>query len=374
METKRKLQILSEDSQYDLACACGTGKDDRRHRGMDGKWLYPVTLPNGGYSVMLKTLLSNCCSGDCKYCPLRYDTNVRRCSLNPEETAKVFMEYYWKKKVFGMFLSSGIINNPDYTMDRINAVAGILRRKYQFRGYLHLKIIPGASNAAIEETMSLASAVSVNIETPGEQYFNKLSDRKNYLKDIVRPLKFISENIINNRRFSKIKTSTQFIVGASNEPDLEIIKYSYGLYKKLNMNRIYFSAYQAGLGKKDIPGERRFVLDNNAHFTREHRLYQSDFLMRQYNFTLDDFYFEEDGNISLEKDPKLIWAERNPKFFPVDINNADKEEILRVPGIGPRSMSKIIKLRKLHRIKSLEDDIKIKGKRLKLAEEYIKYD
>ncbi len=148
MDTIEKLKILSEDSQYDLACACGTGKEDHRKRGTEGKWLYPVALPQGGYSILLKTLLSNACKNDCKYCPLRSDTDVRRCTLRPEEVANVFMEYLKKKKVFGLFLSSGVIGTPDNTMDKINAVARLLRYKHAFKGYIHLKIIPGASDAA----------------------------------------------------------------------------------------------------------------------------------------------------------------------------------------------------------------------------------
>jgi predicted DNA-binding helix-hairpin-helix protein len=143
MDTIEKLKVLSEDSQYDLACACGTGKDDHRKRSPDGKWLYPVALPQGGYSVLLKTLLSNSCSNDCKYCPLRSETDVKRCTLQPEEVARVFMEYLRRRKVFGLFLSSAVIRSPDYTMEKINAVARLLRRKHNFRGYIHLKIIPG---------------------------------------------------------------------------------------------------------------------------------------------------------------------------------------------------------------------------------------
>ncbi|MCX6985958.1 MAG: radical SAM protein, partial [Lentisphaerae bacterium] len=156
MEPIEKLKILSEDSQYDLACACGTRNDDRRHRGEDRKWLYPVALPSGGYSVMLKTLLSNACSNDCKYCPLRHDSNIRRCTLQPEEIAKVFMEYLESGRVFGLFLSSGVIDNPDFTMQSLNDTARVIRRKYGFRGYIHLKIIPGASDAAVEEAVSIA--------------------------------------------------------------------------------------------------------------------------------------------------------------------------------------------------------------------------
>ncbi|MBI3815480.1 MAG: radical SAM protein, partial [Nitrospinae bacterium] len=161
MDTIEKLKILSEDSQYDMACACGTNKDDRRRRGLDGKWLYPVTLPQGGYSILFKTLLSNSCVSDCKYCPLRSETDVQRCTLKPEETAFTFMDYLRRKKAFGLFLSSGIIGSPDNTMDKINTAARLLRYKHNFKGYIHLKIIPGASDAAIENTLSLASAVSL---------------------------------------------------------------------------------------------------------------------------------------------------------------------------------------------------------------------
>src|SRR5512144_2656540 len=137
MNTIEKLEVLSRDSQYDLACACGTAKDEHRKRGTGGTWLYPVTLPQGGYSVLLKTLLSNACSNDCRYCPLRSGTNLRRCTLQPEEVARIFMEYYQRKKVFGLFLSSAVIGNPDYTMDRINTAARLLRKRYGFRGYIH---------------------------------------------------------------------------------------------------------------------------------------------------------------------------------------------------------------------------------------------
>jgi predicted DNA-binding helix-hairpin-helix protein len=164
METIEKLKVLSKDSQYDLACACGTNRDDHRTRGLDGKWLYPVALPQGGYSVLLKTLLSNACANDCRYCPLRSDSNVRRCTLRPEEVARIFMEYYRKKKVFGLFLSSAVIGSPDFTMEKIISVARLLRKDHGYRGYIHLKIIPGASDAAIEEALSLSTAVSLNIE------------------------------------------------------------------------------------------------------------------------------------------------------------------------------------------------------------------
>ena len=369
MNTIEKLKILSEDSRYDMACACGSGNDDRRKRGLDGKWLYPVTLPNGGYSILLKTLLSNSCLNDCKYCPIRSDADIQRCTLKPEETADLFMAYVKKKMAFGLFLSSGIINNPDYTMSRINAVSRLLRYKHRYKGYIHLKIIPGASDAAIEDSISLASAVSLNIETPGKERFDLLSDKKNYIKDIIHPIKLISRLTSKGNRFSGVKSTTQFIVGASNETDSEIIKYMLGLYKKLNFQRVYFSAYQKGLGHYSIPGEQKTDSTPEQIFMREHRLYQVDYLIRKYRFSGDDIVLNESGNLDLDKDPKETWAGCHPEFYPVRINKADEESLLRVPGIGPVTADIIIKMRRHGKIKHLED-LGIKGKRLDNLRKY----
>ena len=369
MDTIAKLDLLSEDSQYDLACACGTAKNDHRTRGEDGRWLYPVPLTRGGYGIMLKTLLANTCTNDCKYCPLRSETNVRRCSLTPEETAKVFMEYMRKKRLIGMFLSSGVIGTPDRTMEKLNATAEILRKKYRYRGYIHLKIIPGASQAAIEHSLSLASAVSLNIETPGRKYFEKLSDCKNFDRDIISPLKFMAGQTGKGQKFSKIKCTTQFIVGASDESDTEIVKYMDGIYNRLNFERVYFSAYQPGLGDVHIPGERKFALTPDDRFTREHRLYQTDFLMRKYGFNFDELIFEKDGNLSLDMDPKEVWAAHHPEYFPVNVNTAGKEQLLRIPGIGPITVNKIIKLRKIHRLRDLLE-VDVKGKLKQKASNY----
>ncbi|TFG35554.1 MAG: radical SAM protein, partial [Nitrospirales bacterium] len=304
MDTVEKLKVLSEDSRYDLACACGTSKDEHRKRGQDGRWLYPVALPQGGYTVLFKTLLSNACHNDCRYCPLRSDTNVQRCTLRPEEVARTFMEYFLRKKVFGLFLSSAVINTPDYTMDKINAVARLLRNKHRFRGYIHLKVIPGASDAAVEDALSLATAVSLNIETPGKQHFAVLSDKKDYDRDIIRPLKLMGKLTGRGMRFSKVKCTTQFIVGASDEKDSEIVRYMFGLYNKMNFKRVYFSAYQKGLGHPGIPGERQFLTRPEEPFMREHRLYQVDFLIRKYGFNSEDILLDETGSLRLDKDPK----------------------------------------------------------------------
>lgn len=370
MDTIEKLRALSEDSQYDLACACGTNKDDRRKRGLDGKWLYPVALPQGGYSVLLKTLLSNACANDCKYCPLRSETNVRRCTLMPEEIARIFMEYQRRRKVFGLFLSSAVINNPDYTMEKINTVARLLRYKHDFRGYIHLKIIPGSSDAAIQDSLSLASAVSLNIETPGKKRFELLSDKKDYMKDIIHPLKLLSKLTAKGSRFSRIKCTTQFIVGASDETDSEIIKYMSGLYDRLNFKRVYFSAYQRGLGHPDIPGERQSLTNPDKTFMREHRLYQADFLIRRYGFKGEEILLDKGGNLRLDKDPKKVWADSHPEYYPVRINTSARETLLKVPGLGPDTVKGILKMRRERRITSL-NELGIKGKRLEKIKGYV---
>jgi len=370
--TQEKLEILSTDAQYDLACACSCNKEQSRKRSSDGKWIYPVTLPNGGKSVLFKTLLSNVCTNDCKYCPLREQMDVRRCSLRPEETAKVFLDYYNQRKVFGLFLSSGVLGSADATMDRLNGVARLLRKKHGFRGYIHLKIIPGASDAAIEEAVSLASAVSLNIETPGEKRLAKVSKKKRYIQDIIEPIKLISRLTGRGSRYQKVKQTTQFIVGAAGEPDAEIVKYMYGLYERLKMHRVYFSAYQKELGDESITGEQAGQERPTDILMREHRLYQVDFLLRKYGFKESDIVFEENENLSLTIDPKEAWALRHPEVFPVNINRASRFALLRVPGLGPVTVRRILEQRKAGRIRRMEDVGKV-GLRLKKAKQYLAF-
>ncbi len=393
-DTRQKLEILSEDAKYDLACACGTNRDDTRRRGGDGRWIYPVTLPSGGKSVLFKTLISNVCTNDCKYCPLRQQQDIRRCSLSPEETAATFLDYYRQRKVFGLFLTSGVIATPDVTMDRLNTTARLLRQRHQFRGYIHLKIIPGASRAAIDEAVALASAVSLNIETPGAANLAKLSSRKDYLRDIIDPIKHISQLTARGSRFEKVKQTTQFIVGPAGESDSEIVKYMWGLYDRLRLHRIYFSAYQKGPGDASLPVEGAGAGGEGVpplrlasilpamkeqgqdalatSFVREHRLYQVDFLMRKYGFTDSDILFDARGNLSLEADPKEVWAASHPEFFPVPVNRASRRELLRVPGLGPVTVRGILQLRRTQRIGRLED-LGAVGVRLRKAQPYLAF-
>jgi len=401
-DTHEKLEILSDDAKYDLACACGTRQDEHRTRGGNGRWIYPVTLPNGGTSVLLKTLVSNVCSNDCRYCPLRQEQDIRRCTLSPEETARVFLDYHARREVFGLFLSSGVIGTPDATMERLNDTARILRSKHQFKGYIHLKVIPGASDAAIDEAVSLASAVSLNIETPGAKHLARLSTRKDYLRDIIRPIKRISELTARGSRFAKVKQTTQFIVGPAGESDAEIVKYMWGLYDRLRLHRIYFSAYQQALGDaslsvacgEGVPPLRREAIPASScqaggrfgneeqgqealatksdPFMREHRLYQVDFLMRKYGFTDADIPCDERGYLSLEIDPKEGWAARHPEFFPVHVNKASRSELLKVPGLGPVTVNRIVELRRTEPVRDLDQVGRI-GARLQKARSYLAF-
>ncbi len=368
-DTIEKLQILGRDGQYDLACACGSTRDEHRERGPDGNWIYPVTLPNGGKTILFKTLVSNACNNDCLYCPLRGQNDVRRCTLGIEETANVFMQYLRARQVYGLFLSSGLTGDADKTMSRLNAIAATVRRKHGFRGYIHLKILPGASPAAIEETLRLASAVSINIETPGAEYLAKLSQKKNFLKDIVEPMKLVSRLTAKGAKYERVGQTTQFIVGAAGETDKKIVRYMAGLYQRLKLNRVYFSAYQSAPGAESLSVEADRPADR---LMREHRLYQVDFLMRKYGFTDSDILFDGRERLSLEKDPKQLWAEAHPEFFPININQADKFELLRVPGLGPRTVKTILDCRKTGRVNRLEDVMR-RGKLLKKANSYVAF-
>ncbi len=379
--TEGKLRILSEDSKYDLACACSTDKSEHRVRGGEGRWIYPVTTPNGGKGKLLKTLISNVCGNDCVYCPLRDEMDVRRVSLTPDETADVFMDYYRAGRVFGLFLSSGVCGTADGAMQRLNDTAEILRNKHKFRGYIHLKVLPGACDAAVEQAVSLASNVSINIETPGEKNLRKLSKKKDYIKDIIGPMKLISRLTERGSKYERVKQTTQFIVGAAGEDDRRIVNYMDGLYTRLGLNRVYFSAYQPNAGHQEPPGllfsaSKKSPAETAQRgedlLTREHRLYQVDFLMRKYGFSANEIPFAERGRLDLAKDPKELWAQRNPQYFPVNINRASKERLLRVPGLGPITVNRIIKRRSQGRLGGLEDIGKV-GARLAKASTYITF-
>ena len=256
-------------------------------------------------------------------------------------------------------------------MDRINTIAAMLRRQ-QFTGYIHLKVIPGASDAAIEEAVSLANNVSINIEVPGEKNFQTLCSSKHYLEDVIRPMKLIHELTQKGSPHSRVKQTTQFVVGAANETDRDIIQYAWGMYTRLQVQRVYFSAYQRGLGESDLPGEQN-GMSNTDLLTREHRLYQVDWLLRQYGFQAEEIPLDQHGNLSLRTDPKELWAQAHPERFPLNINAASRSDLLRVPGLGPLTVKKILDIRRTGRkIRSIADLGK-PNKRLQRAANYLTY-
>lgn len=370
MDTEEKLRLLADASRYDLSCACGTrDSSDHRRRSGEGMWLYPVSLPSGGTSVMLKTLLSNACVNDCRYCPFRAERDVRRCALEAEEVAHVFLEYVRRLGIMGIFLSSGVLRDPDHTMERLCAVAEILRCKHQYRGYIHLKVIPGASEAAIEKALSLASAVSLNVEVPKRAAFLPLSTKKDYDRDIVAPLKRIAALTAPGMRYARVRQTTQFVVGASHEKDAEIIQATFGLYRRLGLDRVYYSAYQRGLGDPSVPGETSPRTAAEL-LTREHRLYQTDFLLRKYKWDEKDIPLEADGNLSLAVDPKQRWADQHPEFFPVRLKSAERGMLLRVPGLGPTMAKRILDGRREGCVRGLRE-IGLRGRNLEKVTRYV---
>ena len=225
--------------------------------------------------------------------------------------------------------------------------------------------MPGSLPAAIEEALSVATTVSLNIETPGEKRMVRLSQKKHYINDIIAPIKLISNLTAKGAKYERVKQTTQFIVGAAGETDSEIVKYTGRLYSSIKMNRVYFSVYQKGLGEKNLPGE-----NTPNVFMREHRLYQVDFLLRKYGFAENEIVFSKDGNLSTSTDPKEVWAQNHPEFFPADVNRASRFSLLRVPGLGPLTVSRILKRRQQQRLTQIED-IGKPGLRLKKAQKYL---
>jgi predicted DNA-binding helix-hairpin-helix protein len=373
MDTQSKLDILSRDAQYDLSCACGTkNPDEHRKRDNTGSgWLYPTTTASGGPGIVLKTLLGNRCVNDCKYCPLRTGQDFRPVALSPSEMASFFYDFQAKRSLLGLFLSSAVMGDAGGTMEMLVSTAKILRNRYHYKGYIHLKVIPGSTKESIDEALKYASALSLNIETPGEHHFSKLTDAKNYVQDILEPLKYIASQTARGSQYQRVHTSSQFIVGASNELDKEILFYTSRMYKELHVGRLYFSAYQRGLGDSSLPGEQvaapkqeqlelfeglpSISLQDQGLFTREHRLYQADWLLRKYGFNFEELSFGQEGNLSLDDDPKLAWAKANIDFYPLSIKRAPKEALLRVPGLGPTYVNRIIDKRRNTPISCLED-------------------
>jgi len=349
MDRRSKLSALARAAQHDLSCACG--ESDRR-RSDDGLWIYPAAVPGGGRTPILKVLTTSACTRDCAYCGLRAGRDCRRHTFVPDELAQSFDELHRAGLVHGAFLSSAVPRDPVSAMDRILDTASILRRRFAFRGYLHLKVLPGAERGQVERAISLATRVSVNLEVPSSQHLARLGDGKDFERDLLRPLRWIAERLAAREPGSRAggarSHTTQFVVGAVDERDREIVARVDSLYRHYGLARAYFSGFQPQPG---TPLAERAP----APFLREHRLYQTDFLLRSYGFTLDEIPFSADGALPRDRDPKEAWAELHPERFPLEVNRAPGELLLRVPGLGPTTVERIVAARRGQKIHGAED-------------------
>jgi predicted DNA-binding helix-hairpin-helix protein len=311
-------------------------------------YTHNAVMPNGKRIRLLKTLLSSACERQCYYCPFRAGRDFRRATFEPEEFARLFSGLYRSGIAQGLFLSSGILQGGIATQDKLIAAAEILRTRLEYRGYLHLKLMPGAQKAQVERAMQLADRVSVNLEAPNTPRLERLAPGKQFMEELLQPLKWVQEIRRNQPGHLGWKghwpsSTTQFVAGGAQESDLELLQTTSYLYRKLGLVRAYFSAF------KPVPDT---PLENQAptHPLRELRLYQASFLLRDYGFDIEELPFENEGNLPLASDPKLAWAQRSLGASRVEVNRASLEELLRVPGIGPKSARAILSARRQGRL------------------------
>ncbi len=352
----KKLRILADAAKYDASCASSGAP--KRAAGKDGlgsttgAGICHAYTPDGRCVSLLKILLTNYCLFDCAYCVNRRSSNVRRARFSVDEVVTLTVEFYKRNYIEGLFLSSGIIRSPDYTMEQMMRVAKDLRRKHGFRGYIHLKSIPEASPWLIEEAGLYADRLSINIELPTEAALTRLAPEKDAAA-IETSMGQIGERILQakdeRRTFSPAGQSTQVIVGADTTDDAAMIAKSSFLYDSFGLKRVYYSAFSP------IPDASANLPPQAPPLKREHRLYQADWMLRYYDFSAREVAdATDDGMLALDIDPKLAWALKNRHRFPVDVNKADREMLLRVPGLGTRAVEAILKARR-HTVLRLDD-------------------
>lgn len=354
MDIFDKLKILSNSAKYDIACSFGSAGQCAQNGGKDGVNTVGIChsfAADGRCISLLKVLQTNICVYDCKYCINRKSNGeIKRIAFEPEELADLTIQFYRRNYIEGLFLSSGIIKSPDYTCELMQRTLLLLRQKYRFTGYIHVKAIPGADLGLLKQMGLLADRMSVNIEMPSHDSLAMLAPDKS--KDsILKPMEFIKEKIEENPaasavykkhpNFSPAGQSTQMIVGASAETDNHILKLTESLYKKYKLKRVFFSAYVPVSDDKLLPSPL-----SPPPLLREHRLYQADWLMRFYKFKADEILDEKNPDFNPFMDPKCNWAVNHPDFFPLEANRASYEELLRVPGIGVKSAQRIITARR----------------------------
>ncbi len=360
MSTLEKMQVLSDFAQYDL-CDKVTSYSNTSQINLPG--IYQATGANGCQIPIFKTLMSNKCKNDCKYCINQHNNKFTRMELSPEELSKVFLHYYNNNYVDGLFLSSGISHDVDDTMEKVIETSRILRKDYGYQDYIHLKIIPGASKDSIKRAMELADRVSINVEAATKSGLDEISSTKDYNKDILKRIDWIRQIQKRNPKFIPSGHTTQFIIGANDESDLEVLKRVDELYKKSNLQASYFSPFNPieGTELEKKPECRK---------ERTNQLYHANALVGDYHFKVDELVFDENDQLHLDEDPKIL-AAREMDIFPVEINSAPYVHLIRVPGIGPKSAGRIMNIRKKIPFTKLEELQRI-GVVVKRAEPYIK--
>jgi predicted DNA-binding helix-hairpin-helix protein len=320
--------------------------------------IFHSSLPGGRKVPILKTVLTSACERNCYYCAFRAGRDMRRHTFKPEELASIYTNMYASGIVKGIFLSSGVAGGGIRTQDKLIAAAEVLRYKFNYQGYLHLKIMPGAEFAQVERTMQLADRVSVNLEGPTTEHLSRLAPQKMFLDELLKPLRWV-EHIRANQPGIKgwngrwPSSTTQFVVGGVGESDLDLLRTSDYLYRNLRLQRAYFSGFKP---VEDTPLEGQPAVNP----WRTHRLYQASFLLRDYGFTYEDLPFASSGNLPLQEDPKLAWARENLSQAPLEVNRADLRQLMRIPGIGMRGARAIIAARQRHRLNNL-DDLRVLG-------------
>lgn len=357
-----KLKILAESAKYDVSCS-SNGTVRKGQPGMVGNTVGGIGIchsfsEDGRCISLLKVMLTNVCMYDCAYCVNRRSNDIPRATLSVSELVEIVMEFYRRNYIEGLFLSSGVVRNPDYTMERLARVAKDLRTIHKFNGYIHLKSIPGASRELVDEAGLYADRMSVNLEIPKEQNLKLLAPEKDH-KSVYQPMRFIQQGMLENKedrkkyryapRFVPAGQSTQMIVGATPDSDKDILNLSSALYHQPTIRRVYYSGY-VSVNTYD----KRLPILKQPPLVRENRLYQADWLLRFYKFNVNEIVDESHPNLDLDIDPKLSWALRHPELFPVDINKADYEMLLRIPGIGTKSAMMICTSRRFQKLGSYE--------------------
>ncbi len=358
--TMERLRILAESAKYDVSCS-SSGTVRRGKQGMVGNTVGGVGIchsfaDDGRCISLLKVMLTNYCMYDCAYCVNRRSNDIKRATLSVTELVDITMEFYRRNYIEGLFLSSGVVRNPDYTMERLVAIVRNLRTVQRFNGYIHLKSIPGASQELLNEAGLYADRMSVNIEIPREESLKLLAPEKNH-QSVFQPMRLIEQGVMENKedrrryrhapRFVPAGQSTQMIVGATNDSDRDILTMSSMLYGQPTIRRVYYSGY-ISVNTYDP----RLPVLKQPPLVRENRLYQADWLLRFYHFKVEEVVDDMHPDLDLEVDPKLAWALRHPEAFPIDINTADYEWLLRVPGLGTKSAWLITNARRSCRLTS----------------------